>query len=112
MTRTAKLEFCRRLAIAVVAAAGLLGSCAPALAMDVRRPEIREFIHLVAKQDSFDERRLRKLLRAAELQPAIIEAMDRPAEKAKAWYEYRPIFVNDKRIQEGLEFWLAHRAQL
>ena len=80
--------------------------------MDIRRPEIREFISAVAKQDSFDKHRLRRLLRAAEAQPAIIEAMERPAEKAKAWYDYRPIFVNDKRIEEGVEFWLAHRAQL
>ena len=27
--------------------------------------------------------------------------MERPAEKAKPWYEYRPIFVNDKRIARG-----------
>jgi membrane-bound lytic murein transglycosylase B len=112
MTRSPHLAFCRGLALAVVAAAALLGASSAALAMDVRRPEIRDFIRLVSKQDSFDERRLRKLLRAAELQPAIIEAMDKPAEKAKAWYDYRPIFVNDKRIQEGAEFWLAHRAQL
>ena len=80
--------------------------------MDIRRPEISEFISTVAKQDSFDKRRLRKLLRAAEIQPAIIEAMDRPAEKAKAWYDYRTIFVNDKRIEEGVDFWQAHRVQL
>lgn len=100
------------LSVAFGAAAGSFLAGGPAAAMDIRRPEIKEFISAVAKQDSFDKRRLRKLLRAAEVQPAIIEAMDRPAEKAKAWYDYRPIFVNDKRIDEGVDFWLAHRAQL
>jgi peptidoglycan lytic transglycosylase B len=100
------------LTLALGVAAALFGPGPQAAAMDVRRPEIREFISAVAKQDSFDKRRLRKLLRAAEVQPAIIEAMDRPAEKAKAWYDYRPIFVNDKRIEEGVDFWQAHRAQL
>lgn len=100
------------LALACGATAGVLLAGGPAAAMDLRRPEIREFISTVAKQDSFDKRRLRKLLRAAEAQPAILEAMERPAEKAKAWYDYRPIFVNDKRIEEGADFWLAHRAQL
>jgi membrane-bound lytic murein transglycosylase B len=90
----------------------LLGICAEAAALDVRRPDVREFIDAVAKQDSFDRRRLRKLLRIAQTQPAIIEAMDKPAEKAKPWYDYQPIFVNEKRIQEGADFWLAHRAQL
>src|SRR5271165_603813 len=112
MTRSANHGPCRKLAIAVAATAGSLLAGGPAAAMDIRRPEIKEFISAVAKQDSFDKRRLRKLLRAAEVQPAIIEAMDRPAEKAKAWYDYRPIFVNDKRIDEGVDFWLAHRAQL
>jgi membrane-bound lytic murein transglycosylase B len=101
----------RTLAFAAALSIGLLGACASA-AMDIRRPDIRAFIDTVAKQDSFDKRSLRKLLRAAQAQPAIIEAMDRPAEKAKAWFDYRPIFVNDKRIQEGVDFWIAHRAQL
>ena len=56
--------------------------------------------------------KLRKLLKAAQSQPAILEAMERPAEKAKPWYEYRPIFVTDRRIREGTEFWLAHRQAL
>ena len=38
--------------------------------------------------------------------------MDRPAEKAKLWYEYRPIFLTERRIREGAEFWLAHRQDL
>ncbi len=90
----------------------LLGVCAEAAALDVRRPDVKEFIDAVAKQDSFDRRRLRKLLRIAQTQPAIIEAMDKPAEKAKPWFDYQPIFVNEKRIQEGADFWLAHRAEL
>ena len=38
--------------------------------------------------------------------------MERPAEKAKLWYEYRPIFLTDRRIREGTQFWLAHRQEL
>ena len=38
--------------------------------------------------------------------------MDRPAEKSKPWYEYRPIFLTERRIREGTEFWLAHRQEL
>src|ERR1700719_2444172 len=38
--------------------------------------------------------------------------MGKPAEKAKLWYEYRPIFVTERRIQEGIEFWTAHRQAL
>jgi len=38
--------------------------------------------------------------------------MDRPAEKAKLWYEYRQIFITEKRIRDGTDFWNAHRSEL
>src|SRR5271163_3486086 len=60
----------------------------------------------------FKKRPLRKLLDSAESQPAIVEAISKPAEKAKLWYEYRPIFINERRIREGTEFWIAHRRAL
>jgi membrane-bound lytic murein transglycosylase B len=87
----------------------LLGACGRRRAGHTRARR-QGFHRAVAKQDSFNKRRLRKLLQARQSQPAIIEAMDKPAEKAKPWYDYRPIFVNDKRIQRRREFWLAHRA--
>jgi membrane-bound lytic murein transglycosylase B len=96
----------------LLAAAVLATSANPAAALDTRRPEIKDFIDQIAVQDSLKKRQLRKLLAAAQYQPAILEAMDRPAEKAKMWYEYRPIFVSEKRIREGAEFWLAHRQDL
>ncbi len=84
----------------------------PAAALDTHRADVESFIaHMVAK-DSFDARTLRRLLHAAELQPAILAAMEKPAEKTLAWYQYRPIFLNEQRIQEGVDFWQAHRRDL
>jgi membrane-bound lytic murein transglycosylase B len=96
----------------LLAAAILAASTNPAAALDTRRPDVKDFIDQIADQYSFKKRALRKLLAAAQYQPAILEAMDRPAEKAKMWYEYRPIFVSERRIREGAEFWLAHRQDL
>ncbi len=92
----------------------LLGAAtaAPAAAIDVHRPEVKRFIDEVAARDSLSKRPLRKLLRAAQTQPAILDAMQRPAEKAKPWYEYRPIFLTERRISEGAEFWRSHRQDL
>lgn len=84
----------------------------PAAALDTRRADVAGFIDEISARDSLNKRQLRKLLRAANSQPSIIEAMDRPAEKAKPWYQYRPIFVTEKRIREGTDFWLAHRQAL
>ncbi len=84
----------------------------PALAIDIHRDDVKAFIDEIAEKDSIPKRQLRKLLKAAKSQPAIIEAMDRPAEKAKPWFEYRPIFLTERRIKEGTEFWIAHRQDL
>ena len=84
----------------------------PAAAIDVKRPEVKQFIAHLAETTPLKKRELRKLLKAARSQPAIIEAMDRPAEKAKPWFEYRPIFITERRIREGTDFWIAHRQAL
>jgi membrane-bound lytic murein transglycosylase B len=84
----------------------------PAAAIDTRRADVKSFINEVSSRDSISKRQLRKLLNGAKSQPAIIDAMSRPAEKAKPWYEYRPIFLTEKRIQEGADFWIAHRQEL
>ena len=84
----------------------------PAVALDTHRADVKRFIAHVANTDDLNKRKLRELLAAARSQPAIIEAMDRRAEKTLPWYQYRPIFVNEQRIQEGVDFWVAHLRDL
>jgi membrane-bound lytic murein transglycosylase B len=96
----------------ILAAAVLCANCEPAAALDVRRADVKDFIAHMAGTSAFTKRQLRKLLKAAQSQPAIIDAMDRPAEKAKPWSEYRPIFITERRIREGTDFWIAHRRAL
>src|SRR6202163_3925502 len=86
--------------------------CETASALDVRRTDVKDFIAHMAATSPFKKRQLRTLLKAAQSQPAIIEAMDRPAEKAKPWSEYRPIFLTERRVREGTDFWIAHRQAL
>jgi membrane-bound lytic murein transglycosylase B len=93
-------------AVLIIVAAG------PASALDTHRADVKAFIGQMVEEHSFKKSQLRKLLAGARSQPAILEAMERPAEKAKQWYEYRPIFLTERRIREGTEFWLAHRQEL
>jgi membrane-bound lytic murein transglycosylase B len=79
---------------------------------DVSRPDIRRFVAEVAKRDDLSKRRVLRLLRKAQPQPRIIELMNRPAERVLQWWEYRQIFVTDRRINEGVQFWLDHRLTL
>jgi membrane-bound lytic murein transglycosylase B len=99
-------------AVGIVCAALLVLRPEPAAAIDLKRPEVKEFIAHMSSAYGFKKGALRKLLKSADNQPAIIDAMSKPAEKAKLWYEYRPIFVNERRIREGTEFWTAHRQAL
>ncbi len=96
----------------LILAVALACASARSVALDVHRADVKDFITQLADQDDFKKRTLRKLLKDAQSQPAILQAMERPAEKAKPWYEYRAIFLNDRRIREGTEFWLAHRQEL
>jgi membrane-bound lytic murein transglycosylase B len=94
------------------AATLLLCGIEPAAAINIKRPEVKEFIAHMVDTYSFKKRALRKLFTTAQSQPAILDAMSKPAEKAKLWYEYRPIFLTERRINEGTDFWIAHRQAL
>ncbi|MGO9932141.1 MAG: lytic murein transglycosylase B [Steroidobacteraceae bacterium] len=97
----------------LLCAAGLLASGGePAFAIDTSRSDVKDFIAHMVDAHSFAQRPLRKLLKSAQSQSVIIEAMSKPAEKVKPWYEYRSIFVTEKRIREGAQFWTAHRQAL
>ncbi len=52
------------------------------------------------------------LIEAAERQQSILDAIARPAEKTKPWHEYRKIFLTERRIREGVEFWDANASIL
>ena len=79
---------------------------------DLERPEIASFVDLEVRRDGFSRADLIALLGAARARPELTEAMDHPAEKALAWWEYRARFVTPGRIARGVAFWQAHKAQL
>jgi membrane-bound lytic murein transglycosylase B len=66
--------------------------------------EIDRFIGQMAEQHDFPRQELEQLFARAVHQPGIIEAITRPAE-SKPWYQYRPIFVTEQRINGGVAFW-------
>lgn len=85
---------------------------ATASAIDVERPDVRAFIDSMVAAHGYDEQSLVATLTAAESQPAILEAISRPAEKTLTWPEYRAIFITDERIDAGVGFWREHAESL
>ena len=73
----------------------------------VNRTEVQQFIDNLVQKDGFSRQELESVFAEAEKQDRIIELMMRPAE-AKPWYEYRKIFLTDKRRKGGVEFWMEH----
>ena len=51
------------------------------------------------------------LLKQAEWRQDILDAIARPAE-SKPWHVYRPIFLTDRRIDDGVAFWHEHAEAL
>ncbi|MGI9263674.1 MAG: lytic murein transglycosylase B [Gammaproteobacteria bacterium] len=104
----------RRLAVLTLLAAGLL-SAPHAHAndpLDLTSPALTEFIERMESKHGVPRDRTVSILKEARIQPRIIEIMSKPAEKVMPWYEYREIFITDKRIDAGIEFWSEHEDTL
>lgn len=75
------------------------------------RPDVEEFIQQMTHKYDIPALRLRQVLGQAVQQKRVLELVAKPAE-GKPWSEYRPIFLTDKRIDAGVEFWNQHEALL
>ena len=84
----------------------------PAAKFDLARGDIVRFVDEVVARDSLDRKAVLALLAKAQQQPKIIERITKPAERVLEWWEYRRVFVNDKRIADGVQFWNEHRESL
>jgi membrane-bound lytic murein transglycosylase B len=78
---------------------------------DLERADITAFVDRMAGL-GMPRESVYATLAKAEPQPKIIEAMNRPAEKALAWYEYRARFLAPERIDAGARLWREHRELL
>ncbi len=72
-----------------------------------QRPEAAPLIASLTAQ-GFDASYVRTVLNDAQQQRSILKAMSRPAEKRLTWGEYRKIFIEPKRIDQGVAFWREH----
>jgi membrane-bound lytic murein transglycosylase B len=99
-------------ALLPAAAGAQNASLPPAGKFDLSRDEIVKFVDDVSARDSLDRKALVALLGKAQQQPKIIERVTRPAERVLEWWEYRRVFVNEKRIADGAQFWNEHRVAL
>jgi len=64
------------------------------------------------KTEGFSEEYLVDVLTKAKRQESILEAISRPAEGRLTWGQYRKIFIEPKRISQGVKFWQENQETL
>ncbi len=69
------------------------------------------FAEQMASRHGFDARKIEHLLAQSARQDDILAAIAKPAE-ALPWYRYRPIFLQQSRIRQGVTFWEQNRVVL
>lgn len=74
----------------------------------VQRKDVQNFINMMVKQHQFKRPELVSVFEQVQLQPQIIESMERPFEK-KNWDVYKQLFLTPQRVQGGIAFWQANQ---
>ena len=94
--------------VLAVSAALLLPAVAPGSTRPQLSSEARAaFVAEAADKHGLDPAEIERWLGEARYQQSIIDAITRPAE-AKPWRDYRPIFMNERRINDGRAFLREH----
>jgi membrane-bound lytic murein transglycosylase B len=101
-----------RLACLVLAIGQFVPAATFANVLDPEREDVRAFVERVHEQHGLERESVLGILGLARIQPPIIEAISRPAERVRPWHEYRAIFMTPERIAAGVEFWTPHRERI
>lgn len=73
--------------------------------------KVDSFIEDLTRTHGFNSTELQQLFAAANRMDGILEAIAKPAEY-RPWYQYRPIFITQERIDGGVEFWAREHQAL
>lgn len=91
---------------------GVIANGQAAFAADYEGEKVAEFVAEMTRDYGFAGEQVVELLKQAERKQVILDAISRPAERVKPWKEYRPIFITDSRIAQGVDFWRQNEAAL
>ncbi len=110
-----KFSFCHNIYLLIICMSFFTLSAAYAQTLSPHKFDdlkaINQFIQKMVQKYTFKQTELEEIFQKVRLHPDIIAAISRPAE-AKPWYEYRPIFVTNSRINGGVKFWRQHKVTL
>ena len=71
----------------------------------------QQFIDIMVNEHQFSRAEIESTLAKSNVNQAILKAIARPWE-AKPWHQYYPIFLTEKRLDKGIQFWKTHQKTL
>jgi membrane-bound lytic murein transglycosylase B len=98
--------------MALLIACAAQGASARVSGSYAERQEVRDFVRELVERHGFLERDLLDVFGKVKRVDGVLQAIQPQPERARSWEEYRAMFVNERRIAAGLEFWEANRAAL
>lgn len=72
---------------------------------------VDQFINEMVNVHGFDTQKLKILFSKTKYSNRVLQAISKPSE-GLSWYKYRKIFLQDPRINMGVEFWKKHKKTL
>lgn len=107
LTSSSKVSFLPGIILSVM----LLAANTSSVANTLDAAEIAHFIEEMAVTHDFDANNLHRLFTEAQYSQRVLQAISKPAESLP-WYQYRNIFLKEKRIRQGATFWDTHTDEL
>ncbi len=75
-------------------------------AIDLKQePKLQQIADQLITQKIYTQKELDKLFEQVDFQQQILDAMQNPAEYRFTWGKYRKLFLQEDRIQRGVDFW-------
>ena len=88
---------------------GVLIASQPAFAVDISAsPKLEAIADQLAEEGLYTRKEVENIIAGAEVKQSILDAMKNPAEYKFTWGKYRKLFLQEDRIQQGVDFWLEH----
>lgn len=77
----------------------------------VNRKDVQDYIQGLVSKYHFNKQELIKIFSQVKIRPQVIKHVNKPLEK-EPWRLYQMLFVNEWRIEHGVEFWKKYAVPL
>jgi len=85
---------------------------AVSIALDINDyPVLQTLVETMSNEDGYPKNQLIEIFQSAKIDQNTLDLMQSQYESLP-WYKYRKLFVNQSRINDGIEFWKTHRSTL